>query len=163
MGFQDVHIDGVVPKDESRRDNIRIGGTREYGRFKADYTVSYNQANIDVAGLSYNQGTDGVFTGRQLYFELLNTPSYIPLSEFKDPTSKYGNPNSYYNAYATNPYWTVDNSRRKTTNYDVLGNLNLSYKVASWLTISDRIGVTQTTSTVKIYKSRYYVCSLGHC
>ena len=27
MGFQDVHIDGVVPKDISRRDNIRIGGT----------------------------------------------------------------------------------------------------------------------------------------
>jgi hypothetical protein len=149
MGFQDVHIDGVVPKDISRRDNIRIGGTREYGRFKADYTVSYNQANIDVAGLSYNQTSGGVFSGRQLYFELLNVPSYIPINDFSDPTSKYGNPNSYFNAYATNPYWTTNNSRRKTTNYDVLGNLNLSYKVASWFTVSDRLGVTQTTQQLK--------------
>ncbi len=153
MGFQDVNITGVVPKDKSRRDNIRVGGTREYGRFKADYSVSYNQANIDVAGLSYNQGVGGVFTGRQLYFELLNTPSYIPLNDFKDPTSKYGNPNSYFNAYATNPYWTINNSRRKATNYDVLGNLNLSYKIASWLTVSDRIGVTQTTQQLKFTRS----------
>ena len=123
MGFQDVNITGIVPRDASRRDNIRVGGTREYGRFKADYSVSYNQANINVAGLSYNQTTGGVFSGRQLYFELLNTSSYIPLSVFKDPNGKWGNPNSYFNAYATNPYWTVHNSRRKTTNYDILGNL----------------------------------------
>ena len=149
MGFQDVNVAGVVPNDVSRRDNIRIGGTREYGRFKADYTFSYNQANIDVAGLSYNQTTGGVFSGRQLYFELLNTASYIPISLFKDPNGKWGNPNSYYNAYATNPYWTIANSRRKTTNYDVLGNINLSYKIADWLTVSDRLGVTQTTQQLK--------------
>lgn len=146
MGFQDVNVAGVVPKDKSRRDNVRVGGTREYGRFKADYTVSYNQANTDVAGLSYNQTTGGVFSGRQLYFELLNTPSYIPLNDFSDPTSKYGNPNSYFNAYATNPYWTIDNSRRKRTNYDILGNLNLSYKLTDWFSISDRFGITQTTA-----------------
>jgi TonB-linked SusC/RagA family outer membrane protein len=149
MGFQDVHVNGVVPKDVSSRDNIRVGGTREYGRFKADYSVSYNQANINVAGLSYNQTTGGVFSGRQLYFELLNTPSYIPLNEFKDPTSRFANPNSYYNAYATNPYWTIDNSRRRTTNYDILGNLNLSYKITNWFTISDRVGITQTTQQLK--------------
>src|ERR1035437_10338587 len=149
MGFQDVNVAGVVPNDVSRRDNIRIGGTREYGRFKADYTFSYNQANIDVAGLSYNQTTGGVFSGRQLYFELLNTASYIPISLFKDPNGKWGNPNSYYNAYATNPYWTIDNSRRKTTNYDVLANINLSYKIADSLTVSDRLGVTQTTQQLK--------------
>jgi TonB-linked SusC/RagA family outer membrane protein len=146
MGFQDVNIAGVTPKDVSRRDNVRVGGTREYGRFKADYSVSYNQANINVAGLSYNQTTGGVFSGRQLYFELLNTPPDIPLDQFKDPTSKWANPNSFYNAYATNPYWTIDNSRRRTTNYDLLGNLNLSYKFTNWFTLSDRFGVVQTTS-----------------
>jgi TonB-linked SusC/RagA family outer membrane protein len=153
MGFQDANITGIVPKDKSERDNVRIGGTREYGKFKADYTVSYNQFDKNVAGLSYNQGTNGLFTGRQLYFELLNTPSYIPLSEFKDPTSKWANPNSYYNAYATNPYWTINNSRQRTTNYDVLGNLNLSYKITPWFTISDRFGVTQTTSQLKYTRS----------
>lgn len=149
MGVQDVNIKGIVPKDASRRDNIRVGGTREYGRFKADYSVSYNQANINVAGLSYNQTTGGVFSGRQLYFELLNTPSYIPLDEFKDPNGKWGNPNSYFNAYATNPYWTVNNSRRKTTNYDFLGNVNLSYKITNWFSVSDRFGITQTTQQLK--------------
>ena len=149
LGFQDVKVTGVVPDDKSRRDNIRVGGTREYGAFKAEYSVSYNQSNVNVAGLSYNQTNGGVFSGRQLYFELLNTPSYIPLNDFSDPTSKYGNPNSYFNAYATNPYWTVKNSRRNTNTYDLLGNINLSYKISPWLTISDRIGITQTLHQLK--------------
>ncbi len=149
MGFQDVHVTGVVPKDVSRRDNIRVGGTREYGRFRADYSASYNQNNVDVAGLSYNQTNGGVFSGRQVYFELLNTPSYIPLDQFKDPASKFANPNSYYNAYATNPYWTINNSRRKTNNYDLIGNINLAYTITPWLSISDRVGITQSTQQFK--------------
>ncbi|HEX4852043.1 MAG TPA: SusC/RagA family TonB-linked outer membrane protein, partial [Puia sp.] len=150
MGFQDVLVNGVVPKDQSRRDNIRIGGVRNYGRFKVDYSVSYNQQLIDIAGLSYNQTNGGVFSGRPLYFEIVNNPAHVPLTSFKDwKNNIFADPNGYFDAYATNPWWTIDNSRRKTNTYDLLGNLQLSYKVFNWLTVSDRIGVTQTTANLK--------------
>ncbi|SDT60715.1 TonB-linked outer membrane protein, SusC/RagA family [Mucilaginibacter mallensis] len=156
LGFQDATTDGIVPDDHSRRDNITISGNQDYGNFHADYKVSYDQNNVNVAGNSYNQATTsgglesaGVFSGRPLYFEIINTPPNIPLEDFKDPTSQYGNPNSYYSAYSTNPYWTIANSRRKRDTYDLLGTLNLAYKITPWLSIADRIGITQTTEQFK--------------
>ena len=150
MGFQDVSVNGIVPKDKSRRDNLRLGGSRNYGNFRADYSVSYNQQLVDIAGLSYNQTNGGVFSGRPLYFEVINNPAHIPLTSFKNwQTNIFADPNGYFDAYATNPYWTIDNSRRKTNTYDLLGNLNLSYKITSWLNVADRFGITQTFSNLK--------------
>ncbi|HEX9511082.1 MAG TPA: SusC/RagA family TonB-linked outer membrane protein [Puia sp.] len=150
MGFQDVSVKGVVPKDKSRRDNVRLGGSKNYGNFKVEYTVSYNQQLVDMAGLSYNQTNGGVFSGRPLYFEVINNPAHVPLVYFKDwQHNKFADPNGFFDAYATNPYWTIDNSRRKTNTYDLLGNLDLSYKITSWLNISDRFGITQTFSNLK--------------
>ncbi len=151
VGFQDVNVNGVVPGDVSRRDNVRIGGTRNYGNFKAEYTVSYNQSHIDAAGLSYNQTNGGVFSGRPVYFEVVNNPANVPLTSFKDwQHNMYATPDGFFDAYATNPYWTTSNSRRKTNTSDLLGNLALSYKILDWLNISDRFGLTQTTAT-KLY------------
>ncbi|WP_183576195.1 SusC/RagA family TonB-linked outer membrane protein [Mucilaginibacter sp. X5P1] len=156
LGAQDVSTNGIVPDDHSRRDNLTIAGSQDYGNFHADYKVTYDQNNVNTYGNSYNQATTsgglqsaGVFSGRPLFFEVLNTPPDIPLQDFKDPTSQYGNPNSYYSAYSTNPYWTIANSRDKRNTYNLLGTLNLSYKISPWLSIADRIGVTQTTEQYK--------------
>lgn len=153
LGFQDATIKGIVPNDKSNRDNIRLGGAREYGKFRADYSFSYNQSKTDVAGLSYNQtaqgtgiGNGGVFTGRPLYFELFDLPSHIQITDFKDwRNNPIATPDGYFNAYATNPYWTIDNSRQLTNSYDFLGTVGLSLKLTPWLIISDRVGLTQRT------------------
>ena len=148
IGFQDVNVNGVVPGDAARRDNVRIGGTRNYGNFKAEYTFSYNQSHIDAAGLSYNQTNGGLFSGRPLYFEVVNNPANTPLTSFKDwQNNIFADPNGFFDAYATNPYWTTSNSRRVTNTSDLLGNLALSYKILDWLSLSDRFGLTQTTAT----------------
>jgi len=148
VGFQDVNTAGVVPNDSYRRDNFRIGGQRTFGKFSVEYNASYNQSESSTYGPSYNQ-TGGGLSGDALYFELLNVGANIPLTDFKDPNSKFGNINSYYNAYATNPYWTVDNSRANTVNYNWVANMNLSLKIAPWLTLSDRIGLTSRNFTFK--------------
>ncbi|MDP9042271.1 MAG: TonB-dependent receptor, partial [Bacteroidota bacterium] len=159
IGFQDVNVSGIVPGDAARRDNVRIGGTRNYGNFKAEYTFSYNQQHTDIAGLSYNQvnagngqaGTGGVFSGRPLYFEVVNNPANVPLTSFKDwQHNMFATPDGYFDAYATNPYWTTANSRRKSNTSDLIGNLALSYKILDWLSMSDRFGLTQSTAT-KLY------------
>jgi TonB-linked SusC/RagA family outer membrane protein len=146
LGVQDAVINGIVPEDQSRRDNVRLNGSRTYQNFKAEYSFSYNQRNDNTAGLSYNQTNGGVFSGRPVYFEVLNTAGWVPLTDFKNVSGNpHADPNGYYNAYATNPYWTIDNSRNKINTYDLFGNVNLSYKITPWLSVSDRAGVTQTT------------------
>jgi TonB-linked SusC/RagA family outer membrane protein len=148
VGFQDVNQAGVVPNDAYRRDNLRIGGRRTFGKFSVEYNASYDQSTTSTYGPSYNQ-TSGGLSGDALYFEILNVGANIPLTSFSDPNGKYSNINSYYNAYATNPYWTVDNSRANTVNYNWLANMNLEFKIAPWLTWSDRVGLTSRTFTFK--------------
>ncbi|MFI5187806.1 MAG: hypothetical protein ACHQF0_13830, partial [Chitinophagales bacterium] len=64
---------------------------------------------------------------------------------FKDwANNVYASPDGYFNAYATNPYWTIDNSRRKSTTYDLLGNVNVSYKLFPWLSLANRLGLVKT-------------------
>jgi len=147
VGAQDLDATGVTPGDKRRQDNIRIGGTQNYGKFSVEYNAAYTQNDVSQAGPSYNQ-TSGGFSGDALYFELLNTPANIPLQDFKDINSQYGNVNSYYSAYSTNPYWTVANSRANSNTYLFSGNINLSYKATSWLTFSDRLGITDRTVQV---------------
>jgi TonB-linked SusC/RagA family outer membrane protein len=153
VGFQDANINGVVPNDVNRRDNIRIGGTRNIGNYSIEYNASYNENVVSTYGPSYNQtsgiNTSGALTGDALYFEVLNTGANIPLTSFSDPNGKFSNVNSYYNAYATNPYWTVDNSRINTYGYDWLASINQSLKITPWLTLSDRIGLTEQTFLYK--------------
>ena len=163
LGFQDVNAHGVVPNDWNRRDNVSIHGTRTIGKFNVEYNGTYNQKTVSTYGSSYNQTSSGLFTGNNLYFEVLNTPADIPLkkttltdnhgnSVVYDPTDlngKYTNVNSYYNAYATNPYWTVDNSRQGNVAYQLIGSVNLSYKFTPWLTLSNRLGITQSTQEFK--------------
>jgi TonB-linked SusC/RagA family outer membrane protein len=148
VGFQDADINGVTPNDAYRRDNFRIGGTRNIGKFSIEYNASYDQSTVSTYGPSYNQ-TSGGLTGDALYFEVLNVGANIPLTSFSNPNGMWSNINSYYNAYATNPYWTVTNSRENTRNYDWLANMNLAYKITPWLNISDRIGMTERTTTNK--------------
>jgi TonB-linked SusC/RagA family outer membrane protein len=150
VGFQDLYQPGVVPNDLYKRDNIRIGGTRNFGsKFSIEYNASYDQSTTSTYGPSYNQTNGSVNNGDPLYFEVLNVGANIPLTSFSDPNGRWGNINSYYNAYATNPYWTVDNSRENTVNYDWLANINLSLKITSWLTLSDRVGLTSRDFTYK--------------
>jgi TonB-linked SusC/RagA family outer membrane protein len=154
LGFQDAHIYGVTPKDESRRDNFRVGGSRTYGKFTADYTASYNQRSDNVVGLSYNQTSGGVFSGRPIYFELINAPSNADITNYKDwAHNVYASPDGYFNAYATNPYWTIDNSRRKKTTYDLFGTVNLAFHFTPWFTLSDRVGIVQTTQQFNYYRA----------
>jgi len=149
VGFQDADVNGVTPNDSYHRDNLRIGGTRTFGKFSIEYNVSYDQSNTSTYGPSYNQTSGGVFSGDALYFEVLNVGANIPLTSFSNPNGQYSNINSYYNAYATNPYWTVDNSRENTVNYVWLANMNLSYKITPWLSWSDRVGMTEKNVTQK--------------
>jgi len=153
VGLQDVNQGGVVPNDHSRRDNLRIGGTETYGKFSVEYNAAYNQNSVSTFGSSYNQ-TGGGLTGDALYFEVLNTPANIPLTSFKDFNGRFSSPDSYYNAFATNPYWTVANSRANRSDYIFQGNLNLAWKATPFLTFSDRIGLTSKTQQFSNYRAQ---------
>ncbi len=138
LSAQDVNTTGVIPGDKNRRTSIRVAGSRTTGIFHADYTVGYTQTNTNTSG------TDP-FQQRPIYWQVLNTPPEIDLTNYKDYVNNpFANPNGYYNAYYMNPYWIIDHSRYQTTANNLLGSVLLSLNPAPWIDISYRTGLTYT-------------------
>jgi TonB-linked SusC/RagA family outer membrane protein len=92
----------IVPGDKYNRTQLRLSGTKTAGIFRADATGSFSQDNTDQYG---NYG--------DVLGTLFNTPSWVPLQNFKDVTKPFADPSTYFNSYGINPYWSIKNSRTK--------------------------------------------------
>ncbi len=133
--YQNVHNSGVVPKDKYDRNTFRFNASRELGRLTAGFNISYAQQKVDA--------TSNATRDNSVYWNWLNTSVLAPLTQYKDwQNNEYANPNGYYNAYYFNPYFIIDNNRTTDRRNTLLGNIDLSYKVADWLRVQYRLGTT---------------------
>ena len=146
LSAQNVLIQGIMPKDINRRVSIHMAANKEYGKFKASYSVNYTKGNYDVtAGSSFGNGRD--FT---VYWNLINTPQQIPITRFKNwRTDYFSSPDGYFNDYYSNPYFMIDNFRAKGRTEDIFGNLELTFKATSWLSFTYRLGTTISSTNQK--------------
>jgi len=139
LSIQDALIKGIVPDDENRRTGIRLNASREYGKLKAGLNVNYIQNNYKVFN---DNGMEDYFTAQGtggndgLMSQIFNTPAHIPISKYKNfTTDKFADYNGYYNDYGLNPYFAIDNWRNEGKRQDVVANLDLSYKIADWISL----------------------------
>lgn len=153
LSAQNVIIQGIMPKDMNRRVSVHMAANKEYGKFKATYSLNYTKGNYDVnAGQSFGNGRD--YTP---YWNLVNTPMQIPVTRFKnwhnrnnaDGSINWAHPDYYYNDYYYNPYWAVDNFRQKGRTEDIFGNIELNFKATNWLNLTYRLGATVSNGTSK--------------
>jgi TonB-linked SusC/RagA family outer membrane protein len=133
--YQNVHNNGIVPKDKYDRNTFRFNASRELNRLTVGFNISYSQQKVDAHyTLDRNQS---------VYWNWFNTSVMAPLTSYKDwQNNEYANPNGYYNAFYFNPYWVIDNNRTNDRRNTLLGNIDLSYKVTDWLRVQYRLGTT---------------------
>jgi len=147
LSFQNVDIKGTVPKDRNKRFSIHTSAVKEFNpKLKASFSIQYTQQNYDVNdGANWGNGRDFV-----PYWNLINTPMQIPVTNYKNWQSDYfSSPDGYYNDYYSNPYWAIDNFRRVGRSDNLLGNVELNYKLAPWLNLTYRLGATYKNATSK--------------
>lgn len=147
LGLQYVNVQGTTPKDVSHRASVRLAGRRTYGMFSYDYTAAYATKYTNTVGLD--------FTGQPVYWSLLNTPANIPMKAMRDwwnPSSP-GYISNYYNAYYTNPYWAVDNSRQINKQDNLQGVLGLNLKPAEWFTATYRLSAQISNNVYNGYRN----------
>jgi TonB-linked SusC/RagA family outer membrane protein len=145
LSAQDVKTSGTMMDDKNRRTSVRMSGMKRYGTFGADFSMGITKTKSNTSGGDMNQG-------RGVYWNVLNTPQHVPITSYKDLT---GNPfatlDGYYNAYYPNPYWQIAHSRLLTDRTDFLGSMNLSWKPAEWLELSNRTGLVYYTRNYNDY------------
>jgi TonB-linked SusC/RagA family outer membrane protein len=143
---QYLAVAGTTPKDKYNRVSFRLNGTRDLGKnLNLTYATNYVQNRYDVTTATTN-----------VYNNLLNTPAEIPLTRYKDwQNDPFANPNGFYNAYYRNPYFEIDNSRQKLRNDYFIGSLQLDWKLADWVTITERPGITTRNQSYKNTVGRF--------
>ena len=133
--YQNVHNNGIVPKDKFDRNTFRINASQEIDRLSIGVNMSYGQQAVDA--------TSNAARNESVYWNWFNTSVMAPLTSYKDwQNDEFANPNGYYNAFYYNPYWIIDNNRTKDTRRTLIGNLDLTYKIFDWLRIQGRLGTT---------------------
>jgi len=146
LSLQDVRTTGTVPDDTNARSSARMAASRKYGKFSADYTISFSQTKTSTSGGDMNQN-------RGVYWNVLNTPAHVPITAYKDiENNPFATLDGYFNAYYPNPYWQIKHSRQNERRNDILGSINLAFKPVEWMEISNRTGVTFNTINNHNYK-----------
>ncbi len=151
ISVQDVKIKGVVPGDEARRDVIRLNGTKQYKGFSAGFNFNYTVRSQETSNSN-------------VYWNVMNTPMHIPLTDFSDWNGVYtdanGNPvtnwadiNHYYNAYYENPYEELANQRYMGRSDYITAVLDLRQKITKWLDFQVRTSLAPSSS---LYENRQY-------
>jgi TonB-linked SusC/RagA family outer membrane protein len=137
MSIQDARITGTMKGDDNRRTTFRFNSGREYGKFNANYNLSYTRGEYEVASVSP-------------YWEVFNTPGQIDLGEYEDwRNDPKASPNHYFNEYYQNPYFIKDRSRSKGTSDDIFAQVELGFKVNKWLNLTYRASTTMFNSDYK--------------
>jgi len=136
--YQNVHNNGIVPKDVFDRNSFRFNASREMGRLTIGFNVSYTTRKSDV--------TSNLDQSTSVYWNVFNTSVMAPLTQYSDyQNNKYSDSNyGYYNAYYYNPYFIIDYNRLRDKRSTVQGDINATFRVRDWLRLQYRLGTTST-------------------
>ncbi|QKG58722.1 SusC/RagA family TonB-linked outer membrane protein [Hymenobacter sp. BRD128] len=146
--YQNVHNNGIVPKDKYDRNNFRFNASRELGKLTVGFNVSYSQQVVDM--------TSNLDRDNSVYWNIFNTTVMAPITQYKNwQTDEYANPNGYYNAYYQNPYFIIDNNRTNDKRSTLLGNIDLAYKVSDWFKVQYRLGTTSIDQSSIITQDKF--------
>jgi len=155
MSVQDTKIDGIRPKDENRRTTFRMNGSREFNRLRASFNLNYIQSNSDVNQADFR----GQWLGeRDATYILWQLPINVPITTLKDyKNNPFAGPDGYVGLYTKNPYMLLDMNRSKQRQDDIIGNMELAYRINPWLSASYRLGSTVSFNTAKgTYAGLFY-------
>jgi len=147
LGLNSLNSNSTFPgkKDVYNRYNVRFNGTAELSE-KFTAAVSFNYAK------SKSKQPNGGQDDGSIYNNVLQTPRDMPITDFKDLNNPYygygvSSPGTYgyYGAYSRNPYWLIENYENQNDVNRLTGNFTLNYKPASWLNITERLGLDTYT------------------
>ena len=136
--------EGIVPGDKSNRTGARFSASQEYGNLRIGFSANYVQVR-------YNR------TSFNFYNESINQAAHIPLDQYRDwKTNKFAHPNAYYNDYFTNPYFRLDNDRRRYQDANFNGTFELTYKITPWLSVMNKFSAMNNVRTEKATVGQFF-------
>jgi len=142
--------DGIIPgdKDVLDRNTISFKGNGGNEKTKFDFGVSY--VNRKYTTIPTGQGDDAS-TGAVLYSDILYQPVNHYLPDYRNYKYKFDNLDNYYNGYAQNPYFTINETGAESKRDRIMANLNIKQNLAKGLDIALTGGLDASSTFMKIH------------
>lgn len=138
-----MNQEGMIPESQFNRTNISIGGNSNLSdKLRVGGTLSYT--NSAQRGPSI--GASNAIGNASAFARILFIPRNINLSGFPyiNPLTR-GSAFGWLTGQADNPYWSVQNNSFSSNVDRISGNINASYNILDWLSVSYRIGTNTYT------------------
>lgn len=157
ISIQDVNLKGIVPGDKNRRTGLRLNSSKSFGKFSVNLGLNYIRGDykiFDDVGMADYNSANNVGLNSGLLNLIFNTPAHVPLTNYKNwRTDPFSGFNTYFNHYGLNPYMAIDTWRQIGNRNDLLGNLELNYKLIKDLDFTWRIATQVRNSETQRYST----------
>lgn len=143
LSLDQSNVEGTMPKDMYNRTNLRFKGSRQYERLTVGANLSFFRSHANLVGSGGRQD-------RPVYWNVINTPLHVPLSEMRNwQTGEFSrNEVSFYRFYE-NPWFIIDTQREKTDVFQFNLLTNLNYEINDWINATINLGYTGTNTNWK--------------
>lgn len=142
--------DGVLPGDVDVLDRNTLSFKANGGTDKTKLNFGMTYINRVQKTIPTGQGDDAG-TGAVIYSDILYQPVNHYLPDYRDYNYKFNNLDNYYNGYAQNPYFTLNETGAKADQNRVIGNLNITQDIVEGLSISFTGGVDTYSQFSKVH------------
>jgi TonB-linked SusC/RagA family outer membrane protein len=142
---------GIVPSTGYNKTTFRFNGTQKYGRLSVGANVAYSVAQTNktlTSGGLYGGGGNGTMTALYEWPRSENMKKYL-----NDDGSRYDMLGGLVSLadQMENPYWIINKDKINDDTKRITGDVNASFKIADWWTISARLGYDQYTTRTYNY------------
>jgi len=147
FSYSNINSDGIFPTDADsyKRNTLALRGTTKLdNNFTSSASISYIKKQSKFVPTGQEQS---------VYDNIMQTPRDISLVDQKDYNSTWYNLNNYYNGYAENPYYVLNENGNNFNEDRIFGNVSLDYKFNPWLTATWRAGTDVANSQLKEWRA----------
>ncbi|TCZ66528.1 SusC/RagA family TonB-linked outer membrane protein [Flaviaesturariibacter aridisoli] len=151
LSYGNLNANGPLPSkaDLLNRNTFSLRTNSRFNRLTIGTSFNYvNKLQNAVA----TQAESGVSAG--MFEELLQIPVDIRIKDFADYHNQFFNVDNYFTPYAENPYFLLRENGSKQRSDRFYGNIDLGYKLTSWLSAQARLGGDFSNAGTFIWKAR---------
>jgi len=147
LSYSNLEQDGIYPTDADSfsRNTLGLSAQTEMGFLSI--TGSLNYVNTGGSAVATGQGISA-------YNNLLQIPTDLNISGFKDYNNKFNNVSNYYTPYGiTNPYFSLNESGTDYAKERVYGSMGLTANINEWSKITYRFGLDQYSERRSVWEA----------
>jgi hypothetical protein len=147
FSYSNLNADGIFPTDADsyKRNTLSLRGS---SKLENNFTSSGSLTYVKKQNKFVPTGQD-----QSVYDNIMQTPRDISIVDQEDYKGLWYNLDNYYNGYAANLYYVLNEHGNLFNEDRVFGNIGLDYKFNDWINVSWKIGSDIANSQLKEWRA----------